>query len=154
VTRTLADLAASAARMPAELQKAQRRGVQQAALLTTRTIRAEIRAATGGDMRLSGVGRRGARVGARYDIKGVENPTALITATGPLHLIERPTRPHLITPKRRKALRFKDGSFSMSAESRGTRGRQPFGRGVKKAAPQTGALFDREIQKAIARGWF
>ena len=63
----------------------------------------EIRKASGGDMKMSGVGRvRGrpgdARVGIRYDInpRG-ELPSATVKATGPLHLLERDTSPHYVT---------------------------------------------------------
>lgn len=56
----------------------------------------EIQKASGGDMRMSGVGRaRGrqgnAKVGVRYDIRGGEVPWSKIKATGPLHLLERDT---------------------------------------------------------------
>jgi hypothetical protein len=80
---------------------ANRAAVNAAALLAKQAAEASIRAGSGGDMVLSNVGRsketRGAgsraKVGARYDIKGVKNPTALVYATGPLHILDNPTRP-------------------------------------------------------------
>lgn len=152
----LAGITRMAAELPAELQRAQRRGVSGAALHVTQGIRGEIKAVTG-DGRLSGVGRRGAKVGARYDVKGTLNPTALITATGPLHLIERGTSPHVIRPRRRRGrgkrrvLAMADGRFAATARHPGTSGKAPFARGVTRTRGDTGAIFDREIQAAIRR---
>jgi hypothetical protein len=165
--RDLGDLAASAARTADALQGAQAQGVRRAAVYATTMIRNEIRSATG-DMRLSGVGRKGARVGARFDVKGTRNPTALIRATGPLHLIERDTGPHSIYPKgqtfattrkgnvRRRgtsrALKIGEG-YAAYAEHPGTRGKHPFQKGVAKAAPETPRIFQREVRAAIAKAW-
>lgn len=150
--KTMMDFAADCARFPGELQKAQARGVQRSALHVTRSVRDEIRAVTG-DMRLSGVGLRGARVGARYDIKGTVNPTALIRATGPLHLIERDTRPHEIKRRKRrgkKALRLADGRFvSGAVQHPGTRGKRPFAKGVDATKESAPRVFDAEIQRAM-----
>lgn len=159
--KDLADVARMAADLPDELQKAQRRGVQKAALLVTREIRVQIRAASGGDNRLSGVGRRGARVGAKYDVRGTVNPTALIRATGPLHFLEHPTGPHRIDTvrgrkdtKRRgraKALRLANGRFFASVMHPGTTPSRPFYKGYIKTRDKTGAVYDREIQLAIRK---
>ena len=158
--RDLHDLARAMHALPDELQAAQRRGVQQAALEVTREIRAEIRVATGGDSRLSGVGRRGARVGARFDVKGTRNPTALVRATGPQHLLEHDTKTHTITPRKRRrgkakgargALRLADGEFRASAMHPGTKAKRPFGKGATRAQPRTGPIFDREVQNGIRR---
>ena len=165
--RNLGDLAASAARTADALQGAQAQGVRRAAIYATTMIRSEIRSATG-DGRLSGVGRKGARVGARFDVKGTRNPTALIRATGPLHLVERDTSPHSIYPKGRtfsttrkgnvrrrgttRALKIGDG-FAAYAEHPGTRGKHPFEKGVRKAAPETPRIFQREVRAAFARAW-
>ncbi len=153
MTRTMLDFAESCQRFPEELQKAQARGVRRAALHVTRSVRGEIRAATNGDMEMSGVGLRGARVGARYDIKGTVNPTALIRATGPLHLIERDTRPHEIKRRKRrgkKALRMADGRFvSGAVQHPGTRGKRPFAKGVDATKESAPRVFDAEIQRAM-----
>jgi hypothetical protein len=153
--RDLGDLAASASRTADALQPAQRRGVQQAALHTVTLIRSEMRGATG-DMRMSGVGKRGAKIGARYDVKGNTNPVALIRATGPAHLIERDTQAHRI-PRERSRGRKRYAAFGGSVYSRvehpGTRGKHPFERGWKKAAPQTPAIFQREVRAALRKSW-
>lgn len=151
--RTMLDFAASCAATPDALQKAQLKGVRKAALFVTKTIRLEIRNATGGDSRLSGVGKNGARVGARYDVKGKVNPTAIINATGQLHFIEHDMKPHDITPKKRsgkKAVRTPYGAYR-KVQHPGTKAKRPFAKGVQKAAPKTTDIFNEEIVKAMAK---
>lgn len=157
---SLADVTRMAATLPGELQRAQVVGVRKSALLVTTAIRGEIRAVTG-DNRLSGVGARGARVGAQYDVKGTTNPTAIIKAKGPLHLVERDTAPHLIIPrgmrvgkrgrqlKGGKVLRLANGGYAASALHPGTRGQHPFEKGFMKSRDKTGPIFDLEVRKAI-----
>ena len=152
---SLGDIARMAAVLPRELQAAQIRGIRTGALHVTKGIRGEIRSVTG-DMRLSGVGRRGARVGARYDVKGTVNPTAIIGATGPMQLLEHPTSPHDIVPRRRKrgkkgALRLRNGSYARKVRHPGTKPSRPFERGYLKTRGDTGRLLDAEVQKAIVR---
>lgn len=162
----------------AALNEAQRRGVQVAALEVTNTVRAEIRKVAGVDMRLSGAGRggKGAKVGARYDIKGSTNPTALVRANGPIQLVERDTRPHVIVSRSRfvargglrvrqgrrsaagRRLRGKaaltiGGSLRAWAMHPGTKGQRPFGRGVEKSAPKTPRIFQDEIDKRLRMVW-
>jgi hypothetical protein len=151
--KTLADLARTAHQLPRELQAAEQRGVRKSALLVTRGIRDEVRAATG-DNRLSGVGRRGARVGAKYDVSGGTNPTAVIRATGPLHLIDRDTDPHTIAPRKRrgaKALRLANGSFAASVRHPGTRGKHVWGKGIGKTRAGTRRVFANEIHTAMVK---
>ncbi len=152
--RDLDDLATSIGRTIPALQEAQKRGIQKAALHVTGKIRDEIRSVTG-DMRLSGVGRRGAKVGAKFDIKGSINPTALITATGPLHLIERDTSPHRIprTRGRKKRIAVIDGHPYHHANHPGTAGKHPFAKGVARGAPDTPKIFQAEVRKAVVKAW-
>ena len=156
--RDLADLAASAGRTAEALQGAQIVGVKRAALHTTRVVRAEIAAATGGDSRLSGVGKRGAKVGARFDLMtATRNPTAIIKATGPLQLVERDTRAHTIPRQRRRSRRRRYAAFAGRVYSRvdhpGTRGKRPFARGAQAASPQAQQIFRAEVADAVRRGW-
>ena len=158
----LAGLARFAHELPGELQKAQVRGVNQAALHVTKAIRLEIRSVAGAGMRLSGVGRRGARVGARYDVKGTVNPTAIVRATGPLHFVEHDMPPHRITPRGRrrrkrgngflsgaKALKLANGQIVAGALHPGTTGSRPFEKGYLKSRGDTGRIYDAEVQRAI-----
>lgn len=156
--RPFSDLVTVAGRFPEELQKAQIRGVEKAALFTTRSIRDQIRSATGGDMSMSHAGRRGGprKLNAYYNVKGKVNPTAIIRARGPLQLIERDTAPHEIRPRAKKrgqakrALRF-DGRFASVVHHPGTRGKHPWQKGLNKARPRTKQIFAEEIHKAMKR---
>lgn len=148
-------LAGKIAKAAASLSEAERAGVRAAALTATRIIRGEIRSVVSSG-RLSGVGRRGARVGARFDVwKSAKDPSALVRATGPLHLVENDTAPHKITPRRRRgrrrALRLADGGFARSVNHPGTKGRSPFARGAANAAAPAAAAFRQEISKMIGR---
>ena len=157
MAKDLAWVARMTARLPADLAAAQKRGVQQGALHVTRAVRDEIRQATGGDMKMgSGTGRAGKRVGAKYTLKGVGgNTSAVVKATGPLQLLERDTKPHKIAPRRRrgqakaKALRLANGKFAATVNHPGTKGKEPFGRGVVRTRGDTGPIYDREVQAAI-----
>ena len=180
MSRGLGDLAVSLSRAPAAIRDGQRRGVKASALKVTTEIRQATARDTGGDSRLSGVGKSGAKLGARFKLYGGENPTAYITATGPYHLLERNTSARFIIPRgwrvsRRytnlvkkgklpadgkviylggaKALKF-DGRFAMTAEHPGTRGKHTFERAWKRAAPEAPRIFQREVSAALRKAWF
>lgn len=175
--RDFADLAASFAAMPAAIEDAQHKGVRAAALAVTGAIRGEIGSATGGSMRLSGVGRKGARVGARFQMEGgLGEPAALIKATGPLQLIERDTAAHSIIPRgwrvsrkwgrlaakgavdpsrpvylgKGKVLKIGDG-FRMFADHPGTKGKHPFEHGWRKRRDEVPAIVQEKIRQAFAK---
>lgn len=81
-------------------QSADREAVSEAGLLAKRIHLDELRKATGGDLRMSGVGSEpGAKVGARYDVLSGGKGT-VVKATGPAHLLEHPVKPHMIIPKK------------------------------------------------------
>lgn len=153
-----------------------REGVSKAALVVTTAARASIAAGSGGDSALSNVGRGGAKVGARFDVKGTQNATALIRGTGPLHLLDNPTGPHVIVPKglrkgRSKSSRgafynalFGGGSgFGAAKPLRtpygpryrvqhpGTRGKRTFFRGVDAARPLVPATVRAEVSRQMVR---
>lgn len=148
-----------AATLPKELAGAQQRSVQQIALTTVRAMRVEVKRVTGGDGRLSGVGRRGARVGARYQLLSkAQTPTAVVRATGPAHLLEHPTRPHDITPRRRrrgqgsKALRFRDGTFRPAAHHPGiNRPAKPYEKGYLAVRDQSGPIYNKQIENTLRK---
>lgn len=139
--------------LPEAIERANRLGVNRAALVVTNEIRDSLRAVSG-DMRLSGVGRRGARIGARYDVKGTSNPTALIRATGPVHLIERRTGGHDIAPrsKKRRAVSF-NGIARRHVHHPGTAGRRAWSRGVEAGVPrgvqEFGDVWRQTVQKVF-----
>ena len=161
MVRDLGDLAVSAARAPSAVQQGNLAGVRKAALVMTRAIRQEIVVVTG-DSRMSGVNRgRGAKVGAGYSVKGRANPTALIRAKGPLHLIERDTGPRDIRPRRKfargsrkKKSALKIGSrYARVARHRGTRGQHPFRKGVERTEDRVGNIIENEVWKRVVRSW-
>jgi hypothetical protein len=153
--------------------------VEQSALLLTRAARASIAAGSGGDSALSNVGRRGggARVGARYDIKGTDNVTALVRATGPLHLLDNPTAPHRISARvakgRSRASRaaFYNAIFGggsgygtakplrtpygprYSVQHPGTKGKRTFWRAIDRAAPLSRLTFQQTYKAQMRRYW-
>lgn len=164
-SRALDRIGTAVAQTIPELQSAQFRGVQKAALEAKNIINAEIRKVAGADMKLSGVGRSGSRVGARYDIKGKTNPTALVRAFGQLQLIERDTGPHLIVPKgrirKKRGRGFRKGAKALTIGSNlrpaalhpGTKGQRPFARGAEKAAKVTPKIFQEQIDYGLRRAW-
>ena len=157
--RDLADLAASLGRMPEALQQGQRRGVQRAALHVTTGIRQQISIATGGSNRLSGVGRRGARLSVGYDIKGSANPTALIKPRGKqgtFKLIEEDTKPHSIQPRARRgarALKLANSRYAARVRHPGTAGKHPFAKGVDKTKNDTVKIYEQEIWGAMTKAY-
>lgn len=95
-----------------------------------------IRSDSGGDNRLSGVGRRGARVGARFDVK----PDLVeFKATGPLHFLANPMSPHRIEPKKRgraggrRVLVIPGIGPRAFANHPGTRGKDTWNKATRKA---------------------
>jgi hypothetical protein len=156
MARDLLDLSASVGATAAALRVAQKVGVQKAALHMTTSIRTEITMATG-DGRLSGVGRRGAKVGAGFDVKGSVDPTALIKPKGPLWLVENDTGAHRIPRSRSRRARRRyvviDGHPYASARHPGTRGKHPFRKGVGKTRDDTPRIFQHEVRKAVVDAW-
>jgi hypothetical protein len=54
-------------------------------------------------------------IGARYDIgkRGAGVGQAIVTYTGPAHLVNNPTRPHRIEPRRARGSRSRRGSSAL-----------------------------------------
>lgn len=74
----------------------------KAALSAKKQMEATARRATGGSGRLSGVGRKGARLGAGYDyVKGSRGKTVAVYANGPWQLVEYGRQGGYRIPKRR-----------------------------------------------------
>jgi hypothetical protein len=154
-------------------------GVEKAALVATTAARASIAVGSGGDSVMSNVGRgaKGAKVGVRYDIKGAQNPTALIRATGPLHILDNPTSPHQIMSKVKKgrsrasrgafynALFGGDGGFGAAKPLRtpygpryrvqhpGTKGKRTFWRAIDNVRPLIPITFRTEVARQMSRSF-
>lgn len=116
-----------------------REGVREAAIVGKAIFEAELPA-----RRLSRVGRRGAKVGARFENPtSMKNPQAILKYVGPVHWLNSGTSKHLIGPKgwrRGRAsgrLKFTGGDGEIRAgvvEHPGTDGREFFPGAVKKVA--------------------
>lgn len=95
---------------------------------------AVIKRDSGGDMRLSGVGKRGARVGSRFDVRGDD---VEFKATGPLHFVANPMSPHRIprvrTRGRRRVVVIPGVGVRAYANHPGTKGKDTWNRGAKVA---------------------
>ncbi len=117
---------------------------------------------------LTGVGRKGAKIGVRYipGINAMGRAATLVVATGPAHLIERTTTAHEIVSKSLKATGFgrarqrtakalgnKAKGFGPVARVyvRGVYGRHPFERGVEEARPLVGAAWRSAVHQQLAK---
>lgn len=119
--------------------------IAKAALVVKEAVVAQMHGVT----RLRGVGRRGARIGVRYTITGTGGEAmARIKATGPFHLLERPTRAHDILPATRQALKIGD-QFAAYAHSSGTRGKYPWRTGTEIGKPAALKRYEAELRKEI-----
>lgn len=138
---------------------AQRDGVRAGALLVTTSVRRELaRAAPSG--RLSGVGRRGARLSVGFDApRSTSNPVALVRARGPWQLIENRTRAHTIVAKRRRRAQTRRAAVLTPAGPRasvnhpGTRGKHPWERGVRVAEPRILPTMQAEVHAAMVKAF-
>ena len=168
-SHSVEEMARKLERLAVGIDGANRAGVLAAAQSTKAAIVPLMRAATGGDLKLSGM-KRGL-IGVRYT---EQRPgSVILSAFGPAHLVERDVKPHPVLPRaaggtrvsrRRRVegaaligamtgqqvrfatkggvLRFADGSFRRwSRTAGGSKGRHPFERGVDLARPKTGAAF-------------
>lgn len=138
MTDTLPTFLRKTAKMSVELSKLEHRTVEVAALAVKASVTAQMAAAGVNGGRLRGVGKRGAKIGVRYDIT---DKKALVRATGPFHLIERDTKAHRI-PRERKTTRAKKRTVNIPgvglrayAEHPGTSGKHPWKKGVVAAMP-------------------
>jgi hypothetical protein len=160
LAKTVGQFAKEARGFSQTLEKVERESVRASALLVTTAVRRNIVAVSGGDFRLSGMGRRGARVGARFDEKVTGGKaSALVRATGPLQIVEGDTKPHSIGPKkrgprgRRRALRIPGIGFRNVVKHPGTRGKHPFERGVNESLPKVPAIVQRTVSQAMRKAF-
>jgi len=91
-------------------------------------------------LRLRNVGVKGARVGIRYTTKtkGYAMAEGELSATGPVHILDRPTMPHHIIAGSRdgfSTLMPTPYGFFAAVTHPGTKGKRTFDKGFKKAQP-------------------
>lgn len=146
-SRSPADLARKLANAGSAMDGAARDGVFKAALLVKTSVQQEL----GGVKRLRGVGKRGANIGVRFDIKG-KNATALVRMTGPAQLLERSTRPHEIRPRRKKrAINIGGVGPRAYAHHPGTKGKHPWAKGLVRAVPKVPDVVMTEQVRSLRR---
>lgn len=134
------------------ITRANRVGVEKACLAGKTVMLSALTAAVGGK-RMKGVGRSGANVGVRYDVRGYENPVGIIRYTGPVHLIARPTRAHEITPRRSKKALSPSGNpwAAAFAQHPGTRGKKFTEPAERIVLAQSPRIIQAEVRGHLAR---
>lgn len=130
-------------------QRRQREAVTRGALVTKELIIAEAESA--GVSRSSTIA--GGKWGVGFDVKGFNNPSALVKVRGPFHLVDSPTKPHTIPKSRRnrksKRLAFPDGGVRVSVQHPGTSGKRTFPKATIKAS----RAVPRVMAQSIVSGW-
>lgn len=135
---TVTQFLAKTAKMGTELGTLQHRTVEIAVLTVKKSVETQMQVAGVDNGRLSGVGKRGAKIGARYDFVGPN--TAIVRATGPFHLLERDTKAHRIpkvrgTRARKRVVVIPGVGVRAWANHPGSKGKHPWAKGVAAAIP-------------------
>lgn len=113
-----------------------------------------------GDLRLSGVGKRGARIGVRYDIDRARSSAvsdrAFIKAWGPWQFVEADTRGHRIPKVRGRRARRRyavlgQGLVYSRVEHPGTRGKGRYRARQKRLEPEIARIIRAAHNDAIRR---
>lgn len=135
------------------LQAVPRAGVTQACAAAKVIMLAEAGAA--GVLTMSGVGRRGGKVGVGYDVKGGVNAVGIVSYRGQAHLANNPTKAHEIRPRGgargrqgKRALSTPDGAFGKVVHP-GTKGKQFFESAQPKVAAVTSKVFRQEVTRQL-----
>jgi hypothetical protein len=153
-SRSPAELAGKLGRLGDELREVPKAATGAAALHVKKNVQALAPA------RLSGVGKRGVKIGVKYTIVGVgDSVKARVHAFGPFQLIERDTRAHVVPragKKRRKRLRVAvvpGYGPRTGIRHPGTKGKHQWAKGVAAARPQIRDTF-RDEARSKMRGVF
>jgi hypothetical protein len=164
-------------KMATAIEKGSKATVNAAALQSKKIIEKQRDADTGGDGRLSGVGRSGAKLGVSYKLEGTaSNPRAFMRATGPWPLIENNTTGRVIRPKRvagasrrgfvgpvapgqfsgsrRAVLNIPGIGYRRSARHPGTKGKKTFAKGRAAAAVPAAEIVRKRTNAIVKAGFF
>lgn len=139
-----ADVAKRMQRVGEAAQKAQKISVTRAAMAMKVVHVARLQGdAPGG--RLRNVGKKGAKLSVKYTLKGsTASPSAIVEATGPWQLLNNPAKPHVIEPKKKKAIHIGSGTFfRASVHHPGHRGKFTW----QKAEPEAAKAGASELNK-------
>jgi hypothetical protein len=159
MTSTPAQFAIKMSKLSGDMRTAPRQITIRAAGVVKRSVQTQLAVAAPRG-RLN-VGKRGARIGVRYDLRG--DSEAVVRMTGPAHLIERDTKPHRIPRENRgrgrsrarnvRRLAIPGVGIRMSVQHPGTKGKRPWEKGVRAALPDVekvaGRYYFDTVRKAI-----
>lgn len=143
------------AKMTGELHTLEHRTVEVAALAVKTSVTAQMAAAGVQNGKLRGVGKKGQKIGVRYDIAGSK---ALVRATGPFHLIERDNKDHR-TPKvrgsrsKRRVVVIPGVGVRAYANVKGSKGKHPWAKGVAAAVPAAEKAHGLALRQALAKAY-
>lgn len=143
------------ARVGTELRRLERNMVLVAAQTVKTSVRSQLAAAGVENGKLRGVGKKGAKVGVRYDILGDK---ALVRATGPFQLIERDTKAHRI-PKvrgaraRKRVVVIPGVGVRAWANHPGTKGKHLWAKGVVAAVPIQHKAQGLALRQSLVRAY-
>lgn len=140
-----AGLAAKCAAAAKAIEKARKEAAKAAALSLRSDIERSRNAAVGGDGRMSRVGRSGAKLGVT--VRTVGDGDQRLKATGPWPLIEGDTPPHKIAVRKKRGIAF-GGIVRASAQHPGTKGKQPWRKGVQAGKPEAVRILRRQTTDA------
>lgn len=128
-----------------DLRGVEKTATGKAALAVKTVTLAEMRTVAP-TLKLSGVGKRGAKIGVSYTVGG---STAIVRATGPVQLIESDTKAHRMPRTRvrgkRRVVVIPGVGVRSSAQHPGTKGQHPWRKGVEAARPLVGAVFAEQL---------
>lgn len=98
---------------------------------------------------LRNVGRGGAPIGVKVlPTVGHRRPTSLITATGPLWLLDNRTKAHTIRARSSRTLALPDGGRPTTVRHPGTAGRHGFDKGIVEGLPLAKSLIAEAFSHA------
>jgi hypothetical protein len=143
------------AKMEDGLRHFERNMVIFAAKAVKTSVQTQLGAAGVNNGKLRGVGKKGAKVGVRYDLVGKH---ALVRATGPFHLIERDTKAHR-TPKvrggraKKRLVVIPGVGVRAFANVKGTKGKHPWAKGVAAAGPAAHRAGAAAMAQTIAKAY-
>lgn len=158
--------------MSRAIDKAKTATLREAGLASKKAIEAKRDADTGGDGRLSNVGKGGANLGVAFRVFG---DTATIRATGPWPLIESNVSGHVIRSRyvagarrrgfvgpvapgqfrggRRAVMHIPGIGFRAAVRHPGTRGKHTFRKGSEAAIVVAGEIVPKKMTTTIARAF-
>jgi hypothetical protein len=176
------DFARRLSKLASAVENGSRDTVQEMGMAAKTAHLAILKADSGGDLRLSGVGRRKGRagnrkIGARYDLDrtGAGKHRATIRATGPVHFVANPMSGHVIRSAyakgrrvrgfvgptaagqfgggRRAVLRIPGIGYRRSVRHPGTTGKDSWRRGERRARPKVSKVARKRTANVISRGF-